>query len=163
MGDRFVSIDQTLFRQVMGHFASGVTVVTTACAGELAGLTVSSFASLSLTPTLIMIGIGNSAATQPLIIRAQQFAVNILAEDQEHLSRRFASTTLEKFIPGTYDLSARGLPLLRGVLATLECTISNTFAGGDHTIFVGEVEAAQVFKGCPLIYYRSGYHQFSRI
>lgn len=155
-----MTIDPSLFRQVMSRFVSGVTVVTTAWGDNLAGLTVSSFASLSLEPTLVMMGIANYATSRSAIAEAGQFAVNILAEDQEHLSRRFASLDTEKFVPGSYTLSERGLPLLHGVLATLECRVVNALPGGDHTIFVGEVMAARVNRGQPLIYYRSGYHQF---
>jgi flavin reductase (DIM6/NTAB) family NADH-FMN oxidoreductase RutF len=155
-----VSIEQHLFRQVMSRFASGVTVVTTACNGQLAGLTVSSFASLSLNPTLVMIGIANYASSRSAIGEAGQFAVNILAEHQEDISRRFASPDTEKFLPNTYTLSARGLPLLQNVVATLECQVANAFPGGDHTIFVGEAMDAQVYPRLPLLYYRSGYYQF---
>jgi flavin reductase (DIM6/NTAB) family NADH-FMN oxidoreductase RutF len=157
-----VSIDKTLFRQVMSRFASGVTVVTTACDGHFAGLTVSAFTSLSLNPTLVLICLADYAASRSAVLEAGQFAVNILKEDQEYLSRRFASPDAEKFVPGSYVLSERGLPLLRGALATVECQVTNTFPGGDHTIVVGEAMDVQVGSGSPLLYYRSGYHQLDR-
>lgn len=157
-----MGIDQTLFRQVMSRFATGVTVVTTACNGQLAGLTVSAFSSLSLNPTLVLICIADYATSKSAISEAGAFAVNILSEHQEDVSRRFATPDAEKFIPGTYELSSRGLPLLKEVLATLECTVVNRFPSGDHTIFVGEVVAAEVYPGSPLLYYRSGYHYFGR-
>ncbi|MFV9505881.1 MAG: flavin reductase family protein [Oscillochloridaceae bacterium umkhey_bin13] len=152
-------IDEPRFRQVLGHFASGVTVVTTAQAGRLGGLTVSSFTSLSLNPMLVLVCIDRRAASHSLITDTGLYAVNVLAEGQEYLSRRFASAESEKFIPETYELSPRGLPLLHGVLAQLECRVQQTLPGGDHTIFVGEVLAARCFEGRPLLYYRSGYHQ----
>ena len=151
-------IDETLFRQVLGHFGSGVTVVTTAHAGRLVGLTVSSFSSLSLRPPLVLVCIDNAAGSHAAISAAGKFAVNILAEGQEYLSRRFASTEAEKFTAGTFELSPRGLPLISGALAQIECTLHSTLPGGDHTIFVGEVQAAQCHDGRPLLYYRSGYH-----
>jgi flavin reductase (DIM6/NTAB) family NADH-FMN oxidoreductase RutF len=154
-------IEETLFRQVMGRFASGVTVVTTGAAGRLAGLTVSSFTSLSLRPTLILVCISPEASSHAAIAEAGQFAVNILAEGQEYLSRRFASDESQKFTDGTYELSARGLPLLTGALAHIECTLQTMLPGGDHTIFVGEVVAARCGEGRPLLYYRSGYHALS--
>jgi flavin reductase (DIM6/NTAB) family NADH-FMN oxidoreductase RutF len=160
IGVFFVAIEQSLFRQVMSRFASGVTVVTTACQGQLAGLTVSSFTSLSLNPTLVLICIADYATSKSILVEAGKFAVNMLAEDQECVSRRFASPEAEKFIPDTYVLSERGLPLLNGALATIECDIINAFPGGDHTVFIGEVMTAQVNKGRPLLYYRSGYHFF---
>lgn len=154
-----MSIDQSLFRHVMSHFASGVTVVTTAAEGQFVGITVSSFTSLSLEPTLVLICIDHSAPSHDLIASAGMYAVNILSEDQEYLSQRFAFSNEERFVPGSYMLSERGLPLLEGVLATLECRVVNAFPGGDHTIYVGEVIAARVGMGRPLLYYRSRYHQ----
>lgn len=151
-------IESTLFRQVLGRFASGVTVVTTANEGRLAGLTVSSFTSLSLDPTLVLVCIDRNAGSHDSIAAAGQFAVNILAEDQEYLSRRFASADRDKFTDGTYELSPRGLPLLTGALARIECRLHSTLPGGDHTIFVGEAIAASCNEGRPLLYYRSGYH-----
>lgn len=154
-----MSIDQLQFRQVMSHFASGVTVVTTADAGYLAGITVSSFASLSLEPTLVLICIDKRASSHAAIASSGMFAVNILAEDQAHLSQRFAAPNVEKFVPGSFTLSERGLPLLTGTLAAIECRVVNVLPGGDHTIFIGEVVAAQVGQGRPLLYYRSQYRQ----
>lgn len=155
-------IDEPLFRQVLGHFASGVTVVTTAHQGRLAGLTVSSFSSLSLRPPLVLICVDLRAGSHELIRTSGRFVVNILAEGQEYLSRRFASDEAEKFTAGTYELSQHGLPLINGALAQIECTLHSTFPGGDHTIFVGEVEAARCSDNCPLLYYRSGYHTLGR-
>lgn len=143
----------------MSHFASGVTVVTTADAGYLAGITVSSFASLSLEPTLVLICIDKRASSHAAIASSGMFAVNILAEDQAHLSQRFAAPNVEKFVPGSFTLSERGLPLLTGTLAAIECRVVNVLPGGDHTIFIGEVVAAQVGQGRPLLYYRSQYRQ----
>ncbi len=151
-------IDTTLFRHVMGRFASGVTVVTTAYEGRLAGLTVSSFTSLSLEPTLVLVCIDRSAASHDVIAKSGRFAVNILAEGQEYLSRRFASKETEKFTAGTFEISSNGLPLLTGALAQIECALHSAFPGGDHTIYIGEVLAATCTDGRPLLYYRSGYH-----
>jgi flavin reductase (DIM6/NTAB) family NADH-FMN oxidoreductase RutF len=151
-------IDEVRFRQVMAHFATGVTVVTTASEGRLAGITVSSFSSLSLRPMLVLICIDRRASSHEAIIAAGQFAVNILAEGQEYLSRRFASAEAEKFTAGTFELSPRGLPLLNGCLAQIECRLHSSLPGGDHTIFVGEVVAAACTDARPLLYYRSGYH-----
>ncbi len=156
-----MSIAESQFRQVMSHFASGVTVVTTALGDQLGGLTVSSFTSLSLKPTLVLICIDLSASSHDLLVAAGQFAVNILADDQAAVSQRFAARDPDKFIPETYTLSSRGLPLLNGALATLECRIINQLPGGDHSIFVGEVDHATVNSGRPLLYYRSGYHQLA--
>jgi flavin reductase (DIM6/NTAB) family NADH-FMN oxidoreductase RutF len=152
-------IDQSLFRQVMGQFASGVTVVTSAYEGQLVGLTVSSFTSLSLEPQLVLVCIDRSSVSHPTISGSGLFAVNILSQGQEYLSRRFATRDAEKFLAGTFSLSARGLPLLDGALAHIECALHSTLPGGDHTIYVGEVVAAAVHRDRPLVYYRSGYHE----
>ncbi len=150
-------IDEQQFRRVMSRFASGVTVVTTAANGTLAGLTVSSFTSLSLEPRLVLVCIGNQADSHSVLLQAGWYAVNILSAEQAAVSRLFASNSDDKFIAGSYTRSQRGLPLLNGVLATLECQIVQHYAGGDHTIFIGEVVETQVFEGQPLLYYRAGY------
>ena len=154
-----MSIDEARFRQVMGYFPTGVTVVTTAHEGELYGMTVSSFASLSLRPTLVLICIDKAAPTHAAIAAAGSFVVNMLEKRQEHLSRRFATTTNDKFKGVAWRAGQLGLPVLEGALAVIECRLRNTLAGGDHTIFVGEAMDAEVFEGAPLLYYRSGYHE----
>src|SRR5258706_15341484 len=152
-------IDEYRFRQVMGHFASGVTVVTTMHNGQLYGMTVSSFASLSLKPPLVLICIEKHLGTHAAIATAGQFAVNILEQRQEHLSRRFATREDDKFTGVAWHSSPNGLPLIEGTLAVIECQLRDTFPGGDHTIFVGEVIGAEIGHGAPLLYYRRGDQQ----
>ena len=152
-------IDDARFRQAMGHFASGVTVVTTASAGELYGMTVSSFSSLSLNPPLILICIDKSVPSHDMIRDAGCFVVNILEERQEHLSRRFATTGADKFKGVAWHSGKLGLPVLANTLAAIECRMRDALDGGDHTIFIGEVVDAEVREGAPLLYYRRGYHE----
>jgi flavin reductase (DIM6/NTAB) family NADH-FMN oxidoreductase RutF len=155
-------MDQTTFRYVLGHFASGVTVVTSQYEGQLHGLTVSSFCSLSLEPPLVLICIDRRYQGHDLIKQAGLFAVNILAEDGEWLSRHFASRAADKFATISYHMGQHGAPLLDAALATIECRLFDTFPGGDHSIFVGEVIAAAVLGDTgPLLYYRSGYHRLA--
>ena len=154
-----MSIDPGLFRQAMSRFASGVTIVTTAHEGAPAGLTVSSFASLSLTPALVLVCIDRNAGSHEPLAKAEMFAVNILAEGQEHLSNRFARHDEERFQAGTYSLSSHGLPLISGALAQIECRRTDSLPGGDHTIFIGEVVTITFADGAPLVYYRSGYQR----
>ena len=154
-------IDEFRFRQAMGYFATGVTVVTTAHEGQLYGMTVSSFASLSLKPPLILICIEKVLTTHTAIADAGQFAVNILEQSQEHLSRRFATRENDKFTGVAWHSSRFGLPVLEGALAIIECQLRDTFPGGDHTIFVGEVMDAELSQGSPLLYYRRGYHELA--
>jgi flavin reductase (DIM6/NTAB) family NADH-FMN oxidoreductase RutF len=157
--DVHMPIDDARFRQAMGHFASGVTVVTTQQDGELYGMTVSSFASLSLNPPLVLICIDKSVPSHEAIRSAGHFVVNILEERQEHLSRRFATMLNDKFKGVAWHSGQLGLPVLDSTLAVIECRLHTTLAGGDHTIFVGEVVAAEIREGAPLLYYRRGYHE----
>ena len=152
-------IDDARFRQAMGHFASGVTVVTTASADELYGMTVSSFASLSLNPPLVLICIDKSVPSHDMIRDSGRFVVNILEERQEHLSRRFAATANDKFKGVAWHSGQLGLPVLDNTLAAIECRLRDALDGGDHTIFVGEVVDAEVREGAPLLYYRRGYRE----
>lgn len=152
-------IDEPHFRQAMSRFASGVTVVTTASDGRFFGITVSSFTSLSLRPPLALICIDRTAVSHDPIAAAGRFAVSVLAEDQAALSQRFASDDPDKFAGLAYRLSAHGLPLLDGTVAHIECALHAALPGGDHTIFVGAVLAAEIFERRPLLYYRSAYQR----
>lgn len=154
-------IDEFRFRQALGHFASGVTVVTTEHEGKLYGMTVSSFASLSLKPPLVLICVDKSVNTHTAISASGRFAVNILEQSQEHLSRRFATSEDNKFIGVAWHTGQLGLPVLEGVLTVIECHVRDTVPGGDHTIFVGEVMDAEINQGSPLLYYRRGYHELA--
>lgn len=155
-----MSIDQTQFRQALSHFASGVTVVTTCHQGFCHGITVSAFCSLSLVPPLVLICIDQRNTSHQLLEVAGMFAVNMLAEESEHLSRLFASREPDKFATVAHHLGETGMPLLDDALATLECRVVDRFPGGDHSIFVGEVLSAGTRDDSrPLLYYRGGYRQ----
>jgi flavin reductase (DIM6/NTAB) family NADH-FMN oxidoreductase RutF len=154
-----LTIDEGEFRRVLGHFASGVTVVTTSHEQRPYGITVSSFCSLSLDPRLVLICIDHVVSSHAALEHAGVFAVNILADDGERLSRHFATREPDKFQGIAYHGGLTGVPLLDDALATLECRIVQQVPGGDHTIFIGEVLSASTRQGKPLIYYRSGYHQ----
>lgn len=157
-----MSIDQAEFRRVMGHFASGVTVVTVCHEGFCHGITVSSFCSLSLEPPLVLICIDRRYASHELIQQSGTFAVNILAEDGEWLSRHFASRETDKFAKVAYHTGHNGVPVLNDALASIECRLVNQFDGGDHSIFVGEVLGMNAdAEKRPLLYFRSGYHQLA--
>jgi flavin reductase (DIM6/NTAB) family NADH-FMN oxidoreductase RutF len=150
------------FRGALGRFASSVSVVTSRCKdGELRGLTVSAFSSLSLNPPLILICIDNHSSLVEHLAEGCSFAVNILGEDQETLSRRFASKEPNRFEGVGYKEGLSGSPLLDHALATLECKVVHNYAGGDHTIVVGEVEATALTDHKPLLYFRGGYAKLS--
>lgn len=154
-----MAIDEYRFRQALGHFATGVTVVTTEYQGVLYGMTVSSFTSVSLKPPLILICVDKMVNSHQAIIDSGRFAVNILERKQEHLSRRFATHEDNKFVGVAWHIGQFGLPVLEGVLTVIECEVSDTVPGGDHTIFIGKVMDAEIDQGSPLLYYRRGYHE----
>lgn len=146
------------FRRVLGHFATGVTVVTTVDAGSRpTGLTVSAFASLSLDPPLVLVCVDHKSQTYPALLERGRFAVNVLGLGHEAISRRFATTTPDKFDGIAYADSPLGLPLLDGAIAHLECTTVSTHVEGDHTILVGRVDRTSVGEGEPLLYFRGKY------
>jgi flavin reductase (DIM6/NTAB) family NADH-FMN oxidoreductase RutF len=146
------------FRAALGHFASGVTVVTSHDAGGRPhGITVSAFSSVSLTPPLVAVCIDRTCTSHEAIAQSGRFVVNILADDQEVLSRHFSSRLADKFDGIAFAPGAEGIPVLAGTLANLECRTRSTFDGGDHTIFIGEVEHTHIAGGAPLLYYRGGY------
>ena len=150
------------FRSAMSRFASGVTVVTIKTEDQkLGGITVSAFSSLSLEPPLILICIDKRSSVHDLLEEGRYFAVNILASDQEILSRRFASKEGDRFMGTGYRDGTTGAPLLDGALASIECRVVDSYPGGDHTIIVGEVESATVAEGKPLAYFRGGYAQLA--
>jgi flavin reductase (DIM6/NTAB) family NADH-FMN oxidoreductase RutF len=150
------------FRRVLGHFATGVTILTTCDAdARPTGLTASAFSSVSLDPPLILICVDHKSQSYPALKERGRFAVNILSLDQQAASRRFASTRLDKFDGVPHAISDLGLPLIEGAVAQLECTTVSVHVEGDHTIFVGRVERAHAGGGEPLLYYRGQYQQLA--
>ncbi|HYP30167.1 MAG TPA: flavin reductase family protein [Blastocatellia bacterium] len=150
-------IDDDEFRSTLSLFASGVTVVTTCDAGRLHGLTVSAFSSLSLRPPLVLICVNSQNGSRKAVADSRVFAVNFLSDLQENLSRRFASRAPDKFEGIAYTRGIGDVPVLAGALASLECRLVHAYEGGDHTIFVGEIERVTRTSGEPLLYYRGSY------
>jgi flavin reductase (DIM6/NTAB) family NADH-FMN oxidoreductase RutF len=158
-----MNVDPDTFRSVLGRFASGVTIVTAIDSnGHDFGLTVSAFASVSLEPPLVVVCIDHDASLHPVLQHAHHFAVNILSTDQEPLARRFSTLAGDRFDGVGYVRGQTGVAVLDDVLAILECRKLHTFEGGDHSIFIGEVETAHAHTGSPLLYYRGGYAQLER-
>lgn len=157
-----MSVDPDAFRAILGRFASGVTVVTVVDErGRDHGLTVSAFASVSLHPPLVLVCIDDEASIRPVIDQAGHFGVNILAADQEPLSRRFA-TKCDRFDGLAYERGKSGVALLGGTLAWLECEIVARHQAGDHEVVIGRVERGENRDERPLLYYRGGYAQLER-
>jgi 3-hydroxy-9,10-secoandrosta-1,3,5(10)-triene-9,17-dione monooxygenase reductase component len=155
------SIDEARFRQVLGRFATGVTVVTGVAGGEPVGLAVNSFTSVSLEPPLVAFCVGERSRTWPDLRTAGSFCVNILAEDQETLSRTFAARPPDRFLGVGWRPGRSGAPILNDVLAWIECTVEAEHPAGDHMIVVGRVQDLDVgHEGRPLVFYRGGYGRF---
>lgn len=153
------------FRQLMSRFASGITVLTTVDGrGRPHGMTVSAFASLSLEPPLVLACVDRSATMLDVLDIATHFAVNILAEGQEGLSRRFSLEEMELRFEGVgHSSGIGGVPVLRAALATLECRRSARHDAGDHAIFIGEVVGGMLDSAArPLVYYAGAYGRVER-
>ena len=153
-------IEKNELRRVMGHFATGVTVITTfRNSGEMHGLTANAFTSVSLVPPLLLVCVDKQAESYPCFDETRVFTVNILAHDQEALSRKFAVSGGDKFQGVAYHAGANGAPILDGALAYVECKVVQEFDGGDHTIYLGEIEQAEAREGKPLMFFRGGYRE----
>lgn len=156
-------IDVEKFKEIMSRFATGVTVVTTKAENQPFGLTVSAFCSVSLSPPLILICVNKAAHSHDALRRAATFAVNILSEQQEALSNRFADpelTQAQRFAGLACDASALKLPVLPGIIGYMDCRRFKTYDGGDHTIILGEVFEMRLFaENAPLLCFNRQYRQ----
>jgi flavin reductase (DIM6/NTAB) family NADH-FMN oxidoreductase RutF len=155
-----LSVTPDEFRSVLGRFPSGVTVVTTKAGdGSDEGMTVSAFCSVSLDPPLVLICVERTASAYSALTTGRGFVVNILSASQEQIARRFSIVDIDRFEGVGYSRSPNGLAVLDDVLGIIECATFAMHEAGDHTIIVGEVEAARAQNGTPLLYYRGGYAQ----
>ncbi len=151
-------VSELEFRNALSCFASGVSIVTTIDAsGSLHGLTVSAFCSVSLSPPLVLVCVEKITASHFAFQESNAFVVNILDESQAYLSEHFATPFADKFREVKYRPGIKGIPVIDDTLASLECRIQQAFDGGDHSIFVGQVENAAVKNGKPLLYFQSEY------
>jgi flavin reductase (DIM6/NTAB) family NADH-FMN oxidoreductase RutF len=161
-----MTFDAARYRQVFGHFATGVTVVTTAVDGWLHGMTANAIASLSLDPLLLLVCVDKTAHAHGQLEQAGRFGVNILADDQEEVSRLFAATSdpeQGRLQGAAYHLGPHGTPVVEGCLAYVECSVTDRYPGGDHTIFIGAVLDGEVLRETPpLLFYRGGYRRIER-
>lgn len=152
---------QRRFRNALGMFATGITVVTTRTpAGEPIGLTVNSFNSVSLDPPLIVWSLANDLPGRPLFEGCEYYAINVLAEDQADLSQRFASRLGEKFAGLEFDSGVGDVPLLAGCCVRFQCRNTVRHAGGDHVVFISEVvDFDRGEERLPLLYFGGAYRQ----
>ncbi|WP_426440347.1 flavin reductase [Bradyrhizobium genosp. P] len=145
--------DSRELRHVLGTFVTGVTVVTTVDGeGRFHGVTANSFSSVSLDPPMVLWSQAVKTHSHPVFFKSERFAVNILAEDQIELSKRFAKSSQDKFVDLDVDIGSDGVPLLRGCSARLQCRVVSRVPGGDHTIYVGEVLAIDRAEQKPLAF-----------
>ncbi|MEX2245506.1 MAG: flavin reductase family protein [Dehalococcoidia bacterium] len=158
-------MDPREFRSVIGHFATGVTVITTAAGEELQGMTANAITSLSLDPMMMLVCVDKDSHTHRVLSAGGVFAVNILSEHQEEVSRLFAKRggpEVGSLRGQRFTLGTSGAPLLEDCLAYLDCRVRGVLDGGDHSIFLGEVVEARVLSDArPLLFYRGHYHSLT--
>ncbi|MCM3653410.1 flavin reductase family protein [Metabacillus litoralis] len=147
--------NQQIFKEVMGNYPTGVTILTTTDSeGTQVGLTVNSFASVSLDPLMILWSIDHRVSNIKAFVEGGKFAVHILAGDQQELCKTFASKNIDRFSHCTWNLSDNQLPIIEGAFAVLECKTFKTVEAGDHTILIGEVINIQKDDKEPMLYHR---------
>jgi flavin reductase (DIM6/NTAB) family NADH-FMN oxidoreductase RutF len=156
------AFDSAKFRQVLGHFPTGVTVITAANDGVPVGMAVGSFASVSLEPPLVAFFPDRSSSSWPKIQTAGAFCVNMLGDDQEEVCRRFAMKGDDKFAGLGWSPAGSGSPLLDGVIAWIDCDIESVTDAGDHFFVLGRVRELEVggHDRGPLVFFRGGYGRF---
>ena len=153
-----MAIDQRQFRDVMGSFATGVTIVTTTVDGSAHGITANSFTSVSLDPPLMLFCLGKSSTNFAAFMAADGFAVNILGADQDQLSTRFAMFDGDRFEGVAWSTWETGSPILDGVVAAADCVLEARHDAGDHVVIVGRaVRAEGLSDAAPLLYHRGKY------
>jgi len=156
------------FRQVMGHFVTGVSVVTALDGDRPAGITVNALSSVSLDPPLVMVALDRGRFITPVVRSSGRYAVNVLGDGQQALSDCFANAPVspgrDEFCGATWQHGPTGLPILDGAIASLECTIVETFSAGDHDLFIGRVDALTTGPAAPepLLYFRRQYVSIER-
>lgn len=151
-------VDSALFRQLLGHFATGVTVVTaTGPDGNPVGMTANTLASVSLRPPLISVCIDREADMHQTLQQTGAFTVNILSAGQEAISRRFAEKGSNRFDGLGFHPNRHGGVVLDGVIGYLECERVTQVPAGDHTLYIAQLVGGETFEGTPLLYYRGGY------
>ena len=150
-----VSASPAQLRAVLGHFPSGVTIVTAVHDGVPVGFTCQAFNSLSLDPPMVSFAVSRASKTRPRILATGRFCVNVLAADQQFLCRRFAAPSPDRFHGVGWRYSPAGSPVLDGVVAWVDCTVAAEYPAGDHTIVLGNVTDLDCARECePLVFLR---------
>ncbi len=161
------SLSSSKFRKALGHFATGVTVVTVEHEpGKIHGMTANSFCSVSLHPMLILICVDHGAKMHALLQKKKQFGVSILKQNQQAISEYFAkrvhSAEAEQRLGIHYRRRPGGAPTLDGTLLRMRCKVIAAHLAGDHTVFIGKVEDVEIEEGEPLLFYQGEYRKVAR-
>ena len=161
-------LSSAVFRQALGRFATGVTVVTAERApGEVHGMTANSFTAVSLEPLLVLVCVDEQARMLPILRRAQRFGVSVLKDNQRAISEFCAQTEqdpeMERALGIRFEWLTDGIPVLGDALVQLTCRVVASHPAGDHTIFIAEVESAEVFEGEPLLFFRGAYRSIAAV
>ena len=160
MPEELLVPDDKQFRNVLGHFATGVTIITAMDGEEPVGMAANSFTSLSLDPPLILFCVAHTSSTWPRIEAAGTFAVNILGEAHEDLSNLFAKKGADRFSQTPWRIGVSGAPVLEEAIAYLDCQFESEYPGGDHKIIVGRVLDLDMREGArPLLFFKGGYER----
>jgi flavin reductase (DIM6/NTAB) family NADH-FMN oxidoreductase RutF len=157
-----IPMDDRLFRNVMGKFATGVTVITTEIDGSIHGMTANAFMSVSLNPKLVLISIGEKAKMLDRIKKSKTYAVSFLAENQKEISMQFAGQIKENR-EAEFDW-LNGMPVIKGAIASLTCNVVAEYEAGDHTLFIGEVTDVHFQEDAePLIFFQGKYRELKSL
>ena len=158
-----MAFDPMLQRQIMGRFATGVTVVTTRYGEQISGMTANAVMSLSLDPPLIVVSVDCKSNMHGHLTQGQCYAINVLKRDQEELSRRFAKPGPKDFSDLKLTVAETGAPIFADALAYIDCRVVEVARAGDHDMFIGEPVAGETYDGEPLIFYSGQYSQLGAV
>lgn len=159
INSQFTVIDEERFRKTCAQFATGIVIATVSGSnGQPLGITVNSFTSVSCAPPLVLICVDYRSSILPHFRLSTHYGINVLSEQQRDVSVRFSQPELDRFVGIGWKQGSTGVPLLDGMLATMECAITQTVEAGDHAIFIGEVVSADTSEGRPLLYFGSSYY-----
>ena len=161
-------LSSAVFRQALGRFATGVTVVTAERApGQVHGMTANSFTAVSLDPLLVLICVDKQARMLAVLERTQRFGVSVLKDSQRAISEFFAlpeqDPAAERALGVRFHWTPSGIPVLAEALVQLTCRVTSSQVAGDHTIFLAEVDSAEVFEGEPLLFFRGAYRRIAAL
>ena len=155
-------VDEERFRRTCAQFATGIVVATIAGSDTRPmGITINSFTSVSCAPPLVLVCVDYRSSILPHFRNSTHYGINVLNENQRDVSVRFSHPELDQFVGIAWKAGSSGVPLLDGVLATMECHVTQTVEAGDHAIFIAEVVSADSTQGRPLVYFGSNYCSFN--